>query len=347
MLILQITGGGTIADLIIQEKRGGVLALYSLGIFLGPVIGPVAGGYLVAAQGWRWVFWVLTIIEGTLTVLSFLFLSETYPPILLERKTQHLIKMTRNTNLRPKCDNINSTSRSPSQLFIQAIARPSKMLLFSPIVSALSIYAGILYGYQYLMFTTFTSVFQTQYRFPTKSSGLSFLGIGIGALFGLLIIGIISDRIVKAKSKSDPSSPSGGTMKPEYRLPPLLIGALFTPVGLFLYGWAAEYKMHWIVPEIGTALVGVGNVAAFVCVLGYIIDAFAVYAASALAAIMVVRSIMGALLPLAGQRMYDVLGLGWGNSLLGFIAVACIPVPWALLRYGERMRMSFDVRRLE
>ncbi|KAL2817760.1 major facilitator superfamily domain-containing protein [Aspergillus cavernicola] len=334
-------GGGTIADLIVQEKRGGVIAIYALGPILGPVIGPVAGGYLVAAKGWRWVFWVLTIIGGAFTVISFVFLCETYPTVLLKRKTQRLIQETGNTSLRSKRDNGLSTT----QLFAQALTRPTKILLFSPIVSVSSIYIGIVYGYQYLMFSTFTFVFEDQYGFPTSSSGLTFLGMGVGSLLGLFVIGAVSDRIVKAKSKPTPDSPSG-TMKPEYRLPPLVVGAFFIPAGLFLYGWTADYKTHWIVPIIGTALVGVGNIAVFMCITSYLIDAFTIYAASALAANTVVRSIMGALLPLAGQSMYDALGLGWGNSLLGFIAVACIPVPWAMLRYGERLRTSFDATRL-
>lgn len=54
-------GGGSIADLIVQEKRGGAMALFVLGPLLGPVIGPVAGGYLGEAAGWRWIFWVITI----------------------------------------------------------------------------------------------------------------------------------------------------------------------------------------------------------------------------------------------------------------------------------------------
>lgn len=73
---------------------------------------------------------------------------------------------------------------------------------------------------------------------------------------------------------------------------------------------------------------------------------FTTYAANALAANTVVRSIMGAILPLAGQSMYAALGLGWGNSLLGFIAVTCIPVPVILIQYGERWRKRFDVRKL-
>jgi len=78
----------------------------------------------------------------------------------------------------------------------------------------------------------------------------------------------------------------------------------------------------------------------------YLVDAFTTYAASALAANAVLRSLLGALLPLAGQRMYATLGLGWGNSLLAFIALAMCPIPWFFYRYGERIRKSprFQIR---
>ena len=72
----------------------------------------------------------------------------------------------------------------------------------------------------------------------------------------------------------------------------------------------------------------------------YLVDAFTLHAASALAANTVLRSLIGALLPLAGQQMYDTLGLGWGNSLLAFISVAMCPIPWIFYRYGERIRKN-------
>ena len=72
----------------------------------------------------------------------------------------------------------------------------------------------------------------------------------------------------------------------------------------------------------------------------YLVDAFTVHAASATAANTVLRSLVGALLPLAGPKMYDTLGLGWGNSLLAFIALAMCPMPWIFYRYGERIRTS-------
>ena len=55
-------GGGTIADTIKQEKRGGAVAIWALGPLMGPVIGPVAGGFVTQSLGWRWVFWILAIV---------------------------------------------------------------------------------------------------------------------------------------------------------------------------------------------------------------------------------------------------------------------------------------------
>lgn len=70
----------------------------------------------------------------------------------------------------------------------------------------------------------------------------------------------------------------------------------------------------------------------------YLVDAFTIFAASALAGNMMVRSVMASVLPLAAPQMYARLGYGWGNSLLAFLALAMIPVPALLMIYGERMR---------
>jgi MFS family permease len=150
---------------------------------------------------------------------------------------------------------------------------------------------------------------------------------------GLIIFGFISDKIVKHMSAK-------GEMKPEYRLPPLIPGSLIIPIGLFLYGWSAEKHVHWIVPIIGTLFVGFGLLATFMPIQTYLVDAFTIHAASAIAASTVLRSLVGTFLPLAGPKLYAALGLGWGNSLLGFIAVALAPLSWIFFKYGERIRKS-------
>lgn len=72
----------------------------------------------------------------------------------------------------------------------------------------------------------------------------------------------------------------------------------------------------------------------------YLVDAYTVYAASVAAASTVFRSLVGSLLPLAGNSMYNALGLGWGTSVLGFIAVAFIPMPLIFWKFGQQIRES-------
>ncbi|KAJ5092024.1 hypothetical protein NUU61_006894 [Penicillium alfredii] len=323
-------GAGSIADMFVQEKRGSAMAAWALGPLIGPVIGPVAGGYLTQAEGWRWTFWVLAIASGAVAISSIFFIRESYAPTILARKTKKLRKETGNPNLRSALD----SGRTPKDLFLYSIVRPTKMLFLSPIVFMLSLYVAVIYGYLYLLFTTMTLVFEDQYGFSQGSVGLAYLGIGIGSIIGLVILGATSDRLLNYLAAKH------GSKKPEFRLPPLIPGSLFVPLALFMYGWTAYYKTHWIVPIIGTSFLGVGMLIAFMTISTYLVDAYTIYAASAMAANTVFRSLMGALLPLAGGKMYQTLGLGWGNSLLGFIALALCPLPIIFYIYGERIRTS-------
>jgi MFS family permease len=256
---------------------------------------------------------------------------ETYGPVLLQQKTMRLRKETGNSELRSKLD----PGLTKKAYFIRAIVRPSKMLLFSPIVGLFSLYMAVVYGYLYLLFTTLSLVFERDYGFSQGSVGLTFLGIGIGSLVGLALFGTLSDRLIQYMAKR-----AGGEMKPEYRLPPLIPGSCFIPIGLFWYGWSAEAHVHWIMPIIGTAWVGLGLIATFMCIQTYLVDCFTIYAASAIAANTVLRSLVGAFLPLAGPDMYAALGLGWGNSLLGFIGLGMVPITWFFYKYGEQIRKS-------
>jgi hypothetical protein len=70
----------------------------------------------------------------------------------------------------------------------------------------------------------------------------------------------------------------------------------------------------------------------------YLVEVFTVHAASAMAANTVLRSLAASLIPLSSQKMYEVLGYGWGNSLLGFIALLLVPIPFVFLKYGEKIR---------
>lgn len=184
------------------------------------------------------------------------------------------------------------------------------------------------------MFTTFTSVFETAYGFNAGEAGLSYLGLGIGSLIGQYGLDIFMKRRrrrILAQS---------GQIRPEEQLLPLTMAGLLMALGLFWYGWSIEYKIHWIVPIIGTSLCGISITFSFLGVQTYLIDVFTIHAASALAANTFVRCVFGVTIPLAGPPLYNRLGLGWGNTLLGFLALTVSPASFWLLKYGERIRTN-------
>jgi predicted MFS family arabinose efflux permease len=241
--------------MIKQEKRGFAMSMFTLGVLVGPIIGPVAGGFLAASKGWRWVFWVTSMMLGLISLLSMIFWKESYAPVLLGRKAAKLRTETGNLALRSEYD----TGLSPKDHFKRGIGRAIKILVFSPVILSLSIHMGLAYAYFYILFTTFTPVFQDNYNFSSSTVGLSFLGVGIGFVIGQIACAKLGDAImIKMAEKGD------GEMKPEYRLPLCCIGGLFVPVGLLWYGWSVQGGVHWIMPIIGTGILGFGNALIFV-----------------------------------------------------------------------------------
>ena len=51
-----------------REKHGMAMAIFGVGIMLGPILGPTLGGWLTDSYSWRWVFFI-NIPVGVLTVL--------------------------------------------------------------------------------------------------------------------------------------------------------------------------------------------------------------------------------------------------------------------------------------
>ncbi|KAF4948495.1 hypothetical protein FSARC_13732 [Fusarium sarcochroum] len=320
-------GGGSIADQVALSKRGFVMSIFFTGIFLGPVIGPVIGGFIAKSLGWRWVFWVMTIVKGVMTIATFLFLAESHAPTIQRKRAK-------NTDSGP----LDGNKPKTSQVLLRSVSRPMRMLIRSPIVTGLSLYLALIYGYLYLLFTTFSTVFPEQYGFGIDILGLAFLGLGVGCVIALIVLSWLSDWLQNYFTEKH------GVSKPEYRLLPVVLGIPMLPIGLFVYGWTAQYKIHWIVPIIFTGFTGAGLIFSFLPTQIYMIDAFTTYAASALAATSVVRSIVGGCLPIAGLPLYSALGYGWGNSLLGFIAILVSVAPLLFWRYGETLRKMYDVQ---
>lgn len=329
-------GGSSVADMFIPLERGRAMSVWSMGPLIGPVIGPIGGGFLTATKwGWRSVFWTLAIAMASSTLVSFFVLRESYAPTILARKATRLRLSTSNPLLKSKYELGRTVPRSA--VLTRAVVRPIKMLLFSPIVLALSAYMALVYGYLYLLFTTLTDVFENTYHFPTSLVGLTYLGLGIGMVGGIAAYGYLADKMTISAAK-------GSDIKPEHRLPPILPGAACIPIGLLIYGWTAEKEVFWLVPILSTVFIGLGLILTFMPIMMYLVEAYTIYAASATAANTIFRSLGGTLLPLAGQPLYGALGQGWSNTLLAGLALVGLPASWGIIKYGESIRLRWPVK---
>ncbi|ROV93375.1 hypothetical protein VMCG_08407 [Cytospora schulzeri] len=325
-------GGATIAEVTRPEARSVAMALFSLGPLTGPVLGPVIGGFTAGGLGWRWTFWLLAILSGTVYITAAVFMRETHPKVLLERKATSLQASTGNSDLRTKTAQSHLT---PGQVLVAALIRPSKLLIRSPILLVISIYVALVFGTMYILFTTFTDVFEGQYGFSTSVSGLTYLGLGVALVAAMITFRTFGDRVQQSRMRADGVQ----TPKPEYRLVLMIVFSPCVGLGLFMYGWTAYYKVHWIVPIIGTGLTGFGAFFVLMPAQLYLVDLFGSQAAaSALGANNLLRFLFSTFLPLAGPPMYEALGYGWGNTLLGFLALAFVPFPILFYKHGERLR---------
>jgi MFS family permease len=269
---------------------------------LGPALGPIAGGFISENTTWRWIFYAVSCFDGLVLILGVFLLQETYAPVLLQRKRNKLIKQTNNKALHTKYDDDHRLVAKLGTGF----TRPFILLFTQPIVQALAIYMAITYGLTYLVLSTFSSLFTSVYHESVGISGLNYISIAAGCYIGAQTAGLATDRIYRKLTARDPE----GKGRPEFRIPFILVGAALVPAGLLWYGWSAEAQNHWIVPNLGIAVFSAGLIVVMISMQAYILDTYARYAASALAAVGFLRALAGFGFPLFAPAMYVPSFLG-------------------------------------
>ena len=70
--------GGTVSDLFSRDKLQAPMAIFSVAPFLGPVAGPILGGFINYNINWRWTYYVMLIWAGSLLILIVFVVPETY-----------------------------------------------------------------------------------------------------------------------------------------------------------------------------------------------------------------------------------------------------------------------------
>ncbi|GJP91876.1 efflux pump antibiotic resistance protein [Aspergillus niger] len=323
-------GAGTLGDLFNAKDRGKAMAIYSIFPLMGQVLGPIAGGFLTMRTSWRWAFYATSIIDGCVQLFGLLFLDESYTPVLLRRKRDRLAKAGA-TGLYTEHD---FPSDSKLDMMRTIMIRPIKLLSTQPIVQVMALYQGYLYGNIYILYSSIAILWTTRYHEKLDIASLHYLALGLGTAFAAEVATHINDRIFRIMTKRN-----GGKGLPEFRIPIMIPATVILSIGLFWYGWSAEARMFWLMPDIGIALFAA---AAYICTVSnniYIVDTYGRYSASALAATSMLRCLAGFVFPLFSPYAYERIGYGWTSSILGIIAL-CIGLTGVIFiwKFGHVLR---------
>ncbi|EKG16474.1 Major facilitator superfamily [Macrophomina phaseolina MS6] len=328
---IMATFGGVIADIFAPSDRGIAVSLLALAPGMGPVLGPIAGGFLGEAGGWRWVLRMIAIFAGGVLVASAAAVPETYAPVLLRRRAARLCA-AKGACYRSERDLADGAEKTLARELQTSLGRPWVLLAVEPIVLLLSVYVAIVYGTLYMLFAAFPVVFQVHRGWSAGVSGLAFVGVAVGMLVATLWAIVDNGRYARLCVKH------GGMPPPETRLPLTMVGGVALPVGLFWFAWTNYDSIHWIVPIIAGGFIGLGITFILISLINYLVDSYTIFAASVLAANNALRSVFAAAFPLFTPAMYDNLGVHWASSVPAFLALACAPLPFLFHKYGAAIR---------
>ncbi|KAL1873625.1 hypothetical protein VTK73DRAFT_812 [Phialemonium thermophilum] len=320
---------GSISDVFLPAHRGPVSAFFVLVPFLGPGLGPVIGSFVVNRKGWRWTQWTLLFL-ALLSLVMLLFAGETFHPTIRRR----LAKVHRQQL--PPSPPWRETIRT---FVIVSLVRPCRMLLFDPVVGFICLYVAVDFGTLFSFFAAVPYTFGRVYRFSLEQSGLVFVSITIGCMLGLLTV-LLCDLFLYRRQV--PRYPPH-KVPPEHRLYPAMIGSIGLPCGLFWFAWTARSDISWASPAAGIVPFAWGNICVFVSTIQYLTDTYhGTVVASASSANSLARYGFAGVFPLFTIQMFETLGINWAGSLLGFVSIALMPIPWVLFRYGARIRARSD-----
>ncbi|KAF8707047.1 hypothetical protein AX14_013060 [Amanita brunnescens Koide BX004] len=323
--------GGSISDMFSSDKVANPVAVYTLGAFAGPVLGPVISGFINQNLYWRWTYYILIIWTFALVVALTIFVPETYVPVLVRRKVARLRQKSMGMKYWSEHDNDDS---SLARSIILSFYIPIQHALTDRMAVLLDLWCALLLGILYLVFQVFPVVFGGLHHFSMQLTGLTFLGIGTGIFFAFGTQPFWNRHFSRQVEKY------GGMPPPEVHLVMAQVGAILVPLSLFSTAFTTYRHVHYIAPIIASLPFGSGIFLVFKSVFIYLVIAYRPIAASALALNSTMRLTFAAVFPLFAHPMYVRLGAVGATALLAGLATLMTPLPFIFAKIGARLRSN-------
>ncbi|KIW92087.1 uncharacterized protein Z519_07071 [Cladophialophora bantiana CBS 173.52] len=323
--------GASVSDQFRPVKRAFAFPVIAWANVAAPMLAPVAGGWLVQDRGlsWHWTDWVTLIMSGVAFIIAFLFLPETYLPILLDWKARHLRRVSGSSVY------VSNHAEKASLLKRLRETLPMPVIYFSsePVVAVLGGYLILVYILMFTFLSGFDYIFKKTYGLSDGLTGSCFASIAAGSTFFTLFAPALFHF-----SRVHTHYVRQAWIKPEYRLWPAIVTAPLMPISLFWLGWTNYPSISLWSGLAACFCFGIVATAVYVSSYEYIVDSYTKHSAVALASITMARYLIAGTMVMAARPMYTGIGVHWTMTLLGCIGLLLAPAPLFFRRYGKKLR---------
>ncbi|KAK4508086.1 hypothetical protein PRZ48_001824 [Zasmidium cellare] len=323
-------GSGVVTETYFKRQRAQFMGVWTLLVTLGPPSGPFFMGFVGYQTGnYRWIYWVLAIINGC-QFIAYIFLGP---------ETRYIRRGVEHRGSAFKQEYLQFRRIDPNPLRLYEFIQPLALFKYATIWIPTVAYT-IVFGFASVLMTVeIPQLFVPKFAFNAQQIGLQFLGIIIGSIIGEQIGGRVSDFWMNRRAKALNRAPP-----PEYRLWLSYGGFVLVMVGVIVFGvrYQQAPQGHWnVTPIIGVAIAAVGNQIVTTVVVTYCIDSHIEQSASIGVFVNVVRSTWGFIGPFWFPDMLSSLGgSGSGGLMAGIVFVVSI-IPVVIVQWkGQQWRKA-------
>jgi len=321
--------GGTFDDMYEPHKRGRPMAMFSFIAIFGTVAAPIYAGFIDQALGWRWIQGIQGLANVPLLICIFLFFPETRGGARLHKRAKELRKATGDERYVAEDDIYTPDVKS---MLKASSVKAIRMLITEPVVFAFGLWIAFCWAVVFLFLSVIPITFTEKRGWSEGVSGLPYISLAVGTFLGWVA------HHLQMRKFNQLQNDENVHVVPEHRLYGAMFGAVWLPVGLFIYSFTQYGYLTWVGPVIGLAPIAFGIFFVFESTYSYTADCYGQHSSSAIAGQGLMRNTLGAVTPLFASAFFHNVGSQYAGLILALFGTFLSMIPFVMFKYGHKLR---------
>ncbi|KAJ9659756.1 hypothetical protein H2201_007192 [Coniosporium apollinis] len=321
--------GGTFSDMYPEDERAKPVAFFSYVAILGTMAAPIYSGFINQELGWRWIEGIQGLSNIPLLILVVIFLRETRGRATLQKRAKAMRKATGDERYKAQMDI--DTSDLKGMLHTSSV-KAVHMLATEPVAFFFGLWIAFAWAVTFLFLSVIPITFQQKRGWAEGVGGLPYISLCIGVTLGYCA------NFLQFRKYDKIGASNSRKVLPEHRLYGSMFGAMWLPIGLYLYSFTQYEYLPWIAPTISLAPIAFGIFFVFESCYNFTSDCYGQSASSAIAGQGLVRNTLGGVAPLFAMQFFKRVGSQFAGLILAIIATFLSFIPFVLFKYGHKLR---------